>query len=106
MARPVVEIDYAKLEAYLQCKANKSMCASLLGVSEDTIEKRVKEKYDMTFSELANDKMAVTKIKLVQVALNKAFKGDNCMLIFCLKNVAGWKDNPDVLDEPLTDMEF
>ena len=91
-----VEINWAKLDSYLQLKASKKACAILLEVSEDTIERRIKEKHDCTFTDYAAVKFEPVKLKLVQKAISKAMSGDNTMLIFSLKNLCGWSDRQDV----------
>ena len=63
-----------------------------MDVSEDTLERRIKEKHKCTFTEYADKMMAPIKLKLVQKALSKALDGDNTLLIFCLKNLCGWAD--------------
>ena len=37
------ELNYDKLDALLQFKTNKKFCSDYLGVSEDTIERRLRE---------------------------------------------------------------
>lgn len=101
MGRKKIEIDWKKLNSYLQLKASKRTCSLLLEVSEDTLERRVKEKYDCSFSEYAETKMANVKLNLVQKAINKALNGDNTMLIFCLKNICDWSDKAENSTEPV-----
>lgn len=87
-----VEVDYSKLESYLQFKATREMCAYMLGISESTLKRKVKERYDMTFSDLQQKCLAPMKVQLVNKALSMALKGDRVLLIFCLKNYCGWSD--------------
>ena len=92
--RPIVEINWEKLNVILQFKPTKDVVADILEVSEDTVEARIREKYDCTFQDYRARKMAPVKIRLVKTAIEKAIKGDNTMLIFCLKNLCGWADKP------------
>lgn len=95
MGRTKLDFNWEKLDSYLEFKASKKSCAILLDVSVDTIERRIKEEYGQTFSEYAETKIAPIKFKLVSKAINKALDGDNTLLIFCLKNIAGWSDKPE-----------
>jgi hypothetical protein len=92
--RPRVEIDWDKLNVILQFKPTREVCSDILGVSHDTLEARIREKYDCTFQDYRARKMAPVKIRLVKTAIEKAMRGDNTMLIFCLKNLCGWADKP------------
>lgn len=96
MGRKLVTFDWTKINSYLQLKTSKRACALLLDVSEDTIEKRIREEYDCTFTDYAEKCLAPVKIKLVQKAISKALSGDNTMLIFCLKNLCGWSDKNEI----------
>lgn len=87
-----VEINYDKLDALLQFKVTKRFCAEYLGVSEDAIDRRLKEEKGMTFGEYHASKMERTAVKLQQKAIEMAIAGDRTMLIFSLKNLAGWSD--------------
>jgi hypothetical protein len=86
------EIDFKVLDALLQFKASKRYCAKYLDVSEDTVERRIKEKTGQTFSGYADEQLDGTRLKLQQKAIQLALKGDRTMLIFCLKNLCNWSD--------------
>jgi hypothetical protein len=90
--RKEIPIDWTRLDSYLQLRATLRQCACLLEVSEDTIERRVLKEKGMKFSEYAETKMTMVRLKLVQKAISKAMGGDNTLLIFCLKNLSGWGD--------------
>lgn len=89
------EIDYKVFDAIVQFKVTKGFCADYLGISEDTIENRLREDHDMTFTEYRELKNARVGLKLQQKAVEQALKGNNTMLIFALKNMAKWSDNVD-----------
>jgi hypothetical protein len=99
MSRPPVEIDMDQLKAMMRFKPTAADCAAFFKCSVDTIERRIKE-YTITpeipeglsFAEFRDQNMVRTRMNLVQTALKKADKGDNVMLIFCLKNLCGWRD--------------
>jgi hypothetical protein len=92
VGRKKIEIDWVKLNSYLQLRASKGMCAALLDVSEDTLERRVNEEFKVKFAEYAEKMIAPVKLKLVQKIISKALDGDNVCLIFSLKNMVGWAD--------------
>jgi hypothetical protein len=90
------EFEWAVLDGVLQFNATKPQCASLLKTSEDTIERRIKKKFNISFAEYKETKMGLTKIKLQQKAIQMALGGNPTMMIFCLKNLCNWKDRFDV----------
>ena len=93
------EIDWGKLDAILQFRPPLKTASEILEVSHDTLERRIKEKYDMTFTEYRDLKMGRVVLKLQQKAITDALAGNNTMLIFCLKNICGWSDNPNKEEE-------
>ena len=95
MGRKKIEFNWEKFDSYLQLRASKRACASLMNMSVDTIERNVKKKYKCTFTEYAEAKLEPVRLKLVQKAISKALDGDNTMLIFSLKNLCGWADKMD-----------
>jgi hypothetical protein len=86
------ELEYKALNALLQFKVTKKFCADYLNISEDTIERRLRDDHNMTFKEYHEFKMGRTAVGLQQKAIDMAMKGHPTMLIFALKNVAGWSD--------------
>ena len=90
-----VEINYDKLDALLQFKVSLRFCAEYLGVSPDTIQRRLKEEKGLTFEQYHAQKIERTAVKLQQKAIEMAMGGDRTMMIFCLKNLAGWADKLD-----------
>lgn len=87
-----IEINFGELDAMMQFKVTKGFVADWFKCSEDTVEKRIKEQSGMTFTEYNTLKMNRTGFKLQQKAIEMALQGDRTMLIFSLKNMAGWSD--------------
>lgn len=99
MSARITQFDWSVLDALVQRGATKKDAAGVMDCSCDTIERRIKEKFETTFTEYRELRMAGTRLKLIEVALTKAEQGDNTMLIFCLKNLCGWRDRqPDEAD--------
>lgn len=92
-----VELDWQKLDLALSLGANMQIAADYCELSIDTIYRRIKAKYGITAEEYRDRKCANIKLKLIQKAHQLATQ-DNpnvTMLIFCLKNLAGWADKID-----------
>ena len=96
MPQPKKELDYSALDALLQFKVSCEFCADYLRVSRDTIIRRIKEDHGMTFSEYHALKKERTATKLQQKAIESALAGNATLMIFCLKNLAGWSDKQEV----------
>lgn len=96
MSRPRVKVNYDQLDALLQFKVTKAFCADYLGVSEDTIDRRIKEDHGMTFSQYHELKIERTALKLQKKIIEMGLGGNVASLIFALKNLAKWQDKVDV----------
>ena len=92
MPNPKIELDWKELNALLQFKVNLPFVCEYLGVSRETVMRRIKEKYGMTFGEYHELRISRTATKLQQKAIEMALGGDRTMLIFSLKNLAKWSD--------------
>lgn len=92
MGRPEIPFDWTKLDAVLQYKPSLEDCAEIMNCHHDTIEKKIRAKFDCSFSAYRDKKMSTVRLSLVQKAIHMAKSGDRTMLIFCLKNLCGWND--------------
>lgn len=105
MPMPKTEIDFKELDALLQFRVTCEFVADYLGVSRDTVIRRIREEKDMTFREYHLLKMQRTATKLQQKAIEQALSGNsNSVMIFALKNLAGWTDKNEV--ENVTKLEI
>ena len=86
------KLDYKVLDAIIQFKVSSRFCAEYLGTSVKTMERRLREDHDMTFTEYQKLKSERISLKLQQKAIQTALGGNITMMIFCLKNMAGWSD--------------
>ena len=88
----ILDIDWDKLDGLLRFKATLTDCSELMGISHDTIERHIRKKFDMNFTDYRDKKMSHTRLSLIQKAQEQAKTGNTAMLIFCLKNLCGWSD--------------
>lgn len=95
MSKRETNFSWQALDALMQLGVTKAISASVMDCSEDTIDRRILDEHSITFSEYRDSKLGITKTKLIQTALKKAFAGENVMLIFALKNLCGWSDKGD-----------
>ena len=96
----IKEIDWKIVDTALYSAANLEQVVWALkqhgyDICKRTLQKKIEEKQSMTFTEYREYQLSGTKIKLIQTALNMAFSKDRVMLIFCLKNLAGWSDKQE-----------
>ena len=96
IGRPEKEFDWKVLDAILQFKPSKRDCCEIVGVSEDTIERRIREKFDMTFSEYRDLKMARTRYNLAKKQYDVAMSGNTALLIWLGKQWLGQTDKQDI----------
>lgn len=96
MARPSKEFDWSKLDAILQYGACLSDCAEIMEVSEDTVERRIKEKSGLRFAEYRLKKMSKMKVGLAKKQIEVAMSGNVTMLIFLGKQYLGQADKQEI----------
>jgi uncharacterized protein YbcV (DUF1398 family) len=94
-----IDIDKPKLKALMRLKPTLEDTASFFECSARSIERFIRDEYDLKFVEFREQNMVHTRLAIVRKAIEKAEKGDNVMLIFCLKNLCGWKDKWDNTDD-------
>lgn len=99
MGRPEVHFSWQTLDAVLQFGASKTDCAEFLDCSEDTIERRIKTKFNMTFTEYRLRKMGKTRVGIMKKQIDMALAGDRTMLIWVGKQICGQSDKFSEPDE-------
>lgn len=97
--RPPLDIPDEKLKAIMRMKPTLEDTAAFFECHTDTITKLIRKKFDLSFSEFRDQNMVHTRFNLIRTAITKAEGGDNCMLIFCLKNLCGWADKQEIKSE-------
>lgn len=95
--------SWDKLDGLLAHKSSLLMCEELLDCPSTTIRDHIKARFGLTFSEYQDKKLSVTKLKLVQKAIQMAMNGNVVMTIFCLKNINKWQDKFDIEEEDKED---
>ena len=101
MGRPKKNIDLEQLADLMHHNPSLADTAAFFKCNIKTIERHIARNYKLTFVQFRHQNMVHTRLKLIKVALKKALAGDNCMLIFCLKNLCGWQDKPVESFEPV-----
>lgn len=64
-------------------------------MSISTIQRFCVKTYGVPFEEAKDIFSSDIPLQLIAKAVDLALAGNATMLIFCLKNLCGWKDNPD-----------
>jgi hypothetical protein len=82
-----VEITKGQLLAFVRSMPKPSLreCACYFTMSGDTIERRIREWFDLTYAEFRAQNMIFTRHKVFTVAVQKAEAGDNEMIKEVLK---------------------
>jgi len=95
MGRPKANIDWSKVDKYLQAQCDGVSIAGLLGICPDTLYRSCQEIHKIGFAEYSAKKKAegveLLKAKQYQVAM----EGDKTMLVWLGKQYAGQRDKID-----------
>lgn len=97
--RPPTKINWEVMDGILQFGARLTDCVELVGVSDVTIQKKIKEKFNMTFTEYRDLKMSKMRIKLLQKQYDSAMSGNVAMLIFLGKQYLGQSDKQEIIND-------
>ena len=94
--RKEINIDWGKVDFYLQAGCNGAAIARLLGHHPDTLYNQVKRKYKLDFSAYAEEKR-VEGIGMVEGTIFKdAVEKGGPDRMFWLKNKAKWADRQEI----------
>ena len=88
--------DWSKLDAILQYGAKMSDAADIMDVHPDTVAKKIKTKFKMTYPEYRNKKMSKVRVGLAQKQVEVAMSGNVSMLIWLGKQWLGQRDQHDI----------
>jgi hypothetical protein len=93
--RPKIEIDWNEFGKLCGLQCTLSEISAWFDVSEDTIERRVKEEYEQTFAEIFRQKRGKGLISLRRKQFKLADKSA-AMAIFLGKNYLGQRDSQEI----------
>lgn len=96
MARPSKPFDWSKLDAILQYGANLSDASDIMGVSEDTILRRIKKEHGLDYATYKSKKMSKVRIGLSRKQIEMAMSGNVTMLIWLGKQYLGQSDKQEI----------
>lgn len=101
MARPRIDFNEEKFDSWdmldklVIFSPDGEYCAEQLGVSYDTLMRRIQEKYDCSFAEYRNKKKEVMRVNLFKKQYDVAMTGNVSMLIWLGKNELGQSDKQE-----------
>lgn len=95
MGRPRIEFggaEWQQLEAMAQIHCTRDEMAGVLGVSADTLERRIQEEHGLTFAAWFERASAGGKVSLRRLQWKKAKEGNVAMQIWLGKQLLGQRD--------------
>ena len=92
-------IDWKEVGRWLAADCVGYKIADKLGISYDTLTRHYKDEFDTDFAEFRRQKKSEGTEALLGKAYEMAMKGDKALMIFLLKNRAGYKDQPEHQEE-------
>lgn len=107
--RPKIDLDLEQLADYVSIFCTKEECAKLMGCSEDTIDRRLKEETGEGFAAFFEKHSADGKSSLRRAQLKAARNGNATMLVWLGKQYLGQKDDQTLnvrQMEPVTGIEI
>lgn len=84
-----IQVDWTRLNQYLELGARLIDCAEFLNVSEDKIQDQIKKYHGMKFMEYRDKKMAKMRLRVMQKQFDVAMQGNVAMLIWLGKQILG-----------------
>jgi hypothetical protein len=96
--RPRIEFtekEWEQIDAMCGILCRKEEICAIVNCSEDTLERRIKERSGLGFAEYFTQKSSNGKMSLRRRQYNKAMDGDNTMLVWLGKN---WLKQTDAVE--------
>lgn len=104
--RPTIDFNWDRLESLCQRSMGLADCSEIMQVSESTIQRRIKDEFNLTFEAYKDKKMALTRLNLIQKALDRVESGNITMHIFLLKNMCKMADKVETISETKLGKDF
>ena len=82
MGAPIIQIDWEQFDKLCEIQCTLNEIAGWFDCSEDTIERRVKERFGITFAEQRNKRSSKGKIGLRRKQMQQAMGGNTALLIW------------------------
>lgn len=96
MARPRADIDLAELQKLAEMQCTLEECAGFFGVSDDTINRRLKEAGYEGFAGFFKVHGAAGRSSLRRAQWRAALDGNPTMMVWLGKNMLGQTDKQEV----------
>lgn len=93
--RPKIEIDWEELKKLCEIQCSAEEIAFWFRCSVDTIERKVRQKYNTTFAEYKAQNEARGRVALRRALMQLALKGNLGAIIWAMKNYMGMSDKID-----------
>ena len=94
--RPRIDINWEEFDKLCSLQCTLDEVAMYFDCSPDTIERRVQEKYDRTWTEVYDEKRGAGKIAIRRKQFQVALRGNVRMLIWLGKQWLGQRDMQDI----------
>lgn len=102
MARPKIKIDFDMVKKLCAIQCTGQEIADVLDVSYDTLERRVKEVYQISFADYIKKHSANGKMSLRRKQHEVAMNGNTTMLVWLGKQYLGQTDK-QIVDNTSSD---
>ena len=97
MGKPKKQVDFELVDKLLEIQCTQREVLSVIGVSKDTLKARIRENFDMSWNDYAEDKRRVGKTSLRRAQFQKAVESGNAtMLIWLGKQMLGQSDKQEI----------
>ena len=99
MGRKKINIDWELVDDLLSKFCEGTEVAAALGINFDTLAYKIKERFNLDFSEYKRQKRAIGEKSLRQKQLELAMQGNYSLLIFLGKQYLGQSDKQHTVHE-------
>jgi hypothetical protein len=79
--RPIIETDWELLNKVLARGGRMEDCVYLVGLSASTIERRIREEHDMTFSNYRDLQLTGIRMKILDAQIDKAINEKDTVML-------------------------